>query len=95
MNEWEARYKAILLGIEDKKYIDYAKEFVEVAIKMSIATTYSLSDCIYAMQSAYQKKSLDDLINDYIEKQIKDNLIKCLFKYFIYKIKKHLSKLRG
>jgi len=95
MNEWEAQYKALAMGIEDKKYIDNAKSFVDATIKLSLSSGHNLDYAFYLMEAAFSRQSHEANMINILEKYINDNLLKCLFKYFIYKIKKHLSKLKG
>jgi hypothetical protein len=49
MNEWEAKYKALVVGIEDKTLIDNAEKLVDVAIKASCTSGYSFDRILYAL----------------------------------------------
>ena len=49
MNEWEARYKALLAGIDNKDYIDNAELLVSKAINLSASSHVSLEDALQAM----------------------------------------------
>lgn len=49
MNEWEAKYRALLAGIEDQELIDNAEKLVEVAIKMSTSSILPFEAALYSL----------------------------------------------
>ncbi len=49
MNVWEAKYKALLMGIDDQEYIDNAEKLVRIAHSLASATPYTFQETMYAM----------------------------------------------
>jgi len=49
MNEWEAKYKALLAGIENKEYVDNAELLVSKAIDLSASSHVPFEDTLQAM----------------------------------------------
>ncbi len=49
MNEWEAKYKALLAGIDNKDYVDNAELLVSKAIDLSASSHVSFEDALRAM----------------------------------------------
>ena len=49
MNEWQARYKALLAGISDQTIIANAERLIEIAIKMSRESALTFDEVFYAL----------------------------------------------
>lgn len=49
MNIWEAKYKALCMGIDDQEYIDNAEKLVRIAHSLASATPYTFQETMYAM----------------------------------------------
>lgn len=54
MNVWEAKYKALLAGIEDEELIKNAEKLVSLAINMSNTSNKSFDECLSGLLVAVQ-----------------------------------------
>lgn len=54
MNVWEAKYKALLAGIEDEELIKNAEKLVSLAINMSNTSNKSFNECFSGLLVAVQ-----------------------------------------
>jgi hypothetical protein len=49
MNEWEVKYRALCLGIEDQSYIDNAEKMAEACVYLAATTPHTLEQCYWMM----------------------------------------------
>ena len=49
MNEWEAKYKALLMGIDNQEYIDNAERLVEAAQRQAACGICTFREAVNAM----------------------------------------------
>jgi len=49
MTEWEAKYKALVAGIDDENYIATAEKIVKVALNLSLASPLTFEQAFYAV----------------------------------------------
>ena len=49
MNEWEAKYRALLMGISDQVSIDNAEKMGAVCVHMAATTPHTLEECYWMM----------------------------------------------
>lgn len=62
MNVWEAKYKALLAGIEDEELIKNAEKLVSLAINMSNTSNKSFNECFSGLLVAVQFLQIDKTI---------------------------------
>jgi len=51
VNEWEAKYKALLMAIDNPEYIENAEKLVRVALNLSLALPLTFDEVFYSMRS--------------------------------------------
>ncbi len=67
MNEWEAQYKALCMGIQNKEHIENAEKLVTIAIRLSQVSMESLDSTLSAMIVATRHFQHEDNKNLFID----------------------------
>jgi hypothetical protein len=57
MNIWEARYKALLMGIDDREYIDNAERLVEAAQRRTACGIGTFQENVLAMMDLVRQQT--------------------------------------
>lgn len=47
MNEWEAKYRFLVMGITDQEVIDNAERACRACMAMAQSTPYTFEQCVY------------------------------------------------
>jgi len=62
MNEWEAKYRALCQGVNDKDLIDKAEYLVERAVKISVSSQLNFWTVFHALSTMVSRlRPLPDL----------------------------------
>jgi hypothetical protein len=60
MNEWEIKYRTLLMGIDNPVYIENAERLARLAIQMAATTPHTLEEVAWMLMSfANKQMSLD------------------------------------
>jgi len=63
MNEWEAKYRALLMGIDNPTYIENAEKLVRAAQNIAATTLQPFDIVFWALQSMVGKQQGEDTKN--------------------------------
>ena len=67
MNEWEAKYKAVLMAIDNQEYINNAEVLVLIAQRIAASGILTFECAVYAMMDLVRIQQRRDIISQ-IEK---------------------------
>ena len=70
MNEWEAKYKALLMAIDNPEYIENAEKMVEAAQHMAATGTIPFSGAVWSMIQLVQAQQLKDTKAELLEAKL-------------------------
>lgn len=63
MNEWEAKYKAVLMVIDNQEYIDNAEMLVLKAQRIAASGILTFECAVYAMMDLVRQQQGRDIIS--------------------------------
>jgi hypothetical protein len=49
MNEWEAKYRALCMGISNPEYIENAEKMFKIAMHRALTSPFTLEQCVWAL----------------------------------------------